>query len=219
MQRRAQEVIDRCWAAGEDNPIALLHDVGAGGLANAVPEAVAHSGRGARIDLRAVPSAEGGPSPPGLWCNEAQERDLLAIAPQGLARFAAIAERERCPFAVIGEIEASGQLTVHDPLFGDQPVDMPLEVLLGKPPRLTREVRSVAVRRRRLDTARFQLREAAYRVLRLPAVADKTFLITIADRTVGGLIDRKSTRLNSSHVEISYAVFCLKKKKNNNTAV
>ena len=190
MQRRAQEVIDRCWAAGEDNPIALIHDVGAGGLANAVPEAVAHSGRGARIDLRAVPSAESGLSPLELWCNEAQERYLLAIAPQGLARFAAIAERERCPFAVIGEIEASGQLTVRDPLFGDQPVDMPLEVLLGKPPRLTREVRSVAVRRRRLDIARFQLREAAYRVLRLPAVADKTFLITIADRTVGGLISR-----------------------------
>ena len=190
MQRRAQEVIDRCWAAGEDNPIALIHDVGAGGLANAVPEAVAHSGRGARIDLRAVPSAEEGMSPLQLWCNEAQERYLLAIAPQGLPRFAAIAERERCPFAVIGEIEASGQLTVRDPLFGDQPVDMPLEVLLGKPPQLTREVRSVAVRRRRFDTARIQLREAAYRVLRLPAVADKTFLITIGDRTVGGLISR-----------------------------
>ena len=190
MQRRAQEVIDRCWAAGEDNPIALIHDVGAGGLANAVPEAVAHSGRGARIDLRAVPSAESGLSPLELWCNEAQERYLLAIAPQGLARFAAIAERERCPFAVIGEIEASGELTVRDPLFGDQPVDMPLELLLGKPPRLTREVRSVPVRRRRLDTAHIQLREATYRVLRLPAVADKTFLITIGDRTVGGLISR-----------------------------
>jgi len=190
MQRRAQEVIDRCWAAGEDNPIALIHDVGAGGLANAVPEAVAYSGRGARIDLRAVPSAESGMSPLELWCNEAQERYLLAIAPQGLARFAAIAERERCPFAVIGEIEASGELTVRDPLFGDQPVDMPLEVLLGKPPRLTREVRSVPVRRRRLDTAHIQLREATYRVLRLPAVADKTFLITIGDRTVGGLISR-----------------------------
>src|SRR3989440_669843 len=190
MQRRAQEVIDRCWAAGEANPIALIHDVGAGGLANAVPEAVAHSGRGARIDLRAVPSAEEGMSPLQLWCNEAQERYLLAIAPQGLPRFAAIAERERCPFAVIGEIDASGELTVRDPLFGDQPVDMPLEVLLGKPPQLTREVRSVAVRRRRFDAARIQLREAAYRVLRLPAVADKTFLITIRDRTVGGLISR-----------------------------
>ena len=190
IQRRAQEVIDRCWALGEQNPIALIHDVGAGGLANAVPEAVAHSGRGARIDLRAIPSAAAGMSPLELWCNEAQERYVLAIAPQALPRFAAIAERERCPFAVIGETDASGQLAVRDPLFADQPVDMPLEVLLGKPPRLTRDVRSVPVRRRRLDTARIQLREAAYRVLRLPAVADKTFLITIGDRTVGGLISR-----------------------------
>jgi len=190
MQRRAQEVIDHCWALGQDNPIALIHDVGAGGLSNAVPEAVAHSQRGARIDLRAIPSAEAGMSPMELWCNEAQERYLLAIAPQALAQFAAIAERERCPFAVIGETDASGQLTVRDPLFGDQPVDMPLEVLLGKPPRLTREVRSVEPRRRRFDTARIDLREAVYRVLRLPAVADKTFLITIGDRSVGGLISR-----------------------------
>ncbi len=190
MQRRAQEVIDHCWSLGPDNPIALIHDVGAGGLANAVPEAVAHSHRGARIDLRAIPSAEPGMSPMELWCNEAQERYVLAIAPQALAQFAAIAERERCPYAVIGEIDASGQLTVRDPLFGDQPVDMPLEVLLGEPPQLTREVSSVAVRRRRFDTARIGLREAAYRVLRLPAVADKTFLITIGDRTVGGLISR-----------------------------
>jgi len=168
IQRRAQEVIDRCWALGEQNPIALIHDVGAGGLANAVPEAVAHSGRGARIDLRAIPSAAAGMSPLELWCNEAQERYVLAIAPQALPRFAAIAERERCPFAVIGETDASGQLAVRDPLFADQPVDMPLEVLLGKPPRLTRDVRSVPVRHRRLDTARIQLREAAYRVLRLP---------------------------------------------------
>src|SRR5882672_1280783 len=136
------------------------------------------------------PIAEPGMSPMELWCNEAQERYVLAIAPQALAQFAAIAERERCPYAVIGEIDASGQLTVRDPLFGDQPVDMPLEVLLGKPPQLTREVSSVAVRRRRFDTARVGLREAAYRVLRLPAVADKTFLITIGDRTVGGLISR-----------------------------
>src|SRR5712671_4351233 len=190
IQRRAQEVIDRCWALGEQNPITLIHDVGAGGLANAVPEAVAHSGRGARIDLRAIPSAAPGMSPLELWCNEAQERYVLAIAPQALPRFAAIAERERCPFAVIGETDASGQLAVRDPLFADQPVDMPLEVLLGKPPRLTRDVRSVPVRHRPLDTARIQLREAAYRVLRLPAVADKTYLITIGDRTVGGLISR-----------------------------
>ena len=190
IQRRAQEVIDRCWALGERNPIALIHDVGAGGLSNAVPEAVAHSRRGARVDLRAIPSAESGLSPLELWCNEAQERYVLAIAADALPQFAAIAARERCPFAVIGEIDASGELRVRDPLFEDRPVNMPIEVLLGKPPRLTRNVRSVPVQRCRLDSSRIELREAAYRVLRLPAVADKTFLITIGDRTVGGLISR-----------------------------
>jgi phosphoribosylformylglycinamidine synthase len=190
MQRRAQEVIDRCWALGERNPIALIHDVGAGGLSNAVPEAVAHSHRGARIDLRAIPSAESGLSPMELWCNEAQERYVLVIEAQALQEFAAIAARERCPFAVIGEIDASGELTVRDPLFENRPVDMPIEVLLGKPPRLTRDVSSVPPQRRHFDTARIGLREGAYRVLRLPAVADKTFLITIGDRTVGGLVSR-----------------------------
>src|SRR6516165_701468 len=190
MQRRAQEVIDRCWALGERNPIALIHDVGAGGLSNAVPEAVAHSHRGARIDLRAIPSAESGLTPMELWCNEAQERYVLVIAAEALPQFAAIAARERCPFAVIGETNASGGLTVRDPLFEDRPVDIPIELLLGKPPRLTRDVSSLPPRRRRFDTSGIELREAAYRVLRLPAVADKTFLITIGDRTVGGLISR-----------------------------
>jgi phosphoribosylformylglycinamidine synthase len=190
MQRRAQEVIDRCWALGEHNPIALIHDVGAGGLSNAVPEAVAHSHRGARVDLRAIPSAESGLSAMELWCNEAQERYVLVIDAEALPQFAAIAARERCPFAVIGEINASGGLMVRDPLFEDRPVDMPIELLLGKPPRLTRDVSSVRPQRRRFDTSGIELREAAYRVLRLPAVADKTFLITIGDRTVGGLISR-----------------------------
>ncbi len=190
MQRRAQEVIDRCWALGERNPIALIHDVGAGGLSNAVPEAVAHSARGARLDLRAIPSAESGLSPLELWCNEAQERYVLVIARDALPEFAAIAARERCPFAVIGEIDASGELEVRDPLFEDRPVDLPVEVLLGKPPRLTRNVRTLPAQHSRLDTSRIGLREAVYRVLRLPAVADKTFLITISDRTVGGLISR-----------------------------
>ncbi|MGH8134221.1 MAG: phosphoribosylformylglycinamidine synthase [Steroidobacteraceae bacterium] len=190
IQRRAQEVIDRCWSLGERNPIALIHDVGAGGLSNAVPEAAAHGSRGARVDLRAIPSAEPGMSPMELWCNEAQERYVLAIEAEALPRFAAIATRERCPFAVIGEITAGGQLCVRDPLFRDEPVDMPLEVLLGKPPRLRRNVVSARAARRRFDTGRVELREAAYRVLRLPAVADKTFLITIGDRTVGGLISR-----------------------------
>src|SRR5215468_9798902 len=190
MQRREQEVIDRCWALGDRNPIALIHDVGAGGLSNAVPEAVAHSHRGARLELRAIPSAESGLSPLELWCNEAQERYVLLIGPQALPEFLALAARERCPCAVIGEIDGSGELTLRDALFDDRPVDMPIEMLLGKPPRLTRNVRSAPAQQRPLDTGRIELREALYRVLRLPAVADKTFLITIGDRTVGGLISR-----------------------------
>jgi phosphoribosylformylglycinamidine synthase len=190
IQRRAQEVIDTCWELGDKNPIALIHDVGAGGLSNAVPEAVAHSNRGARVDLRAVPSAEPGMSPMEIWCNEAQERYVLAIEASALKEFAAIAERERCPFAVIGEIDNSGVLVVTDPLFRDDAVNMPIEVLLGKAPRMTRDVRSVEPPSRPFDVSALDLREAAYRVLRLPAVADKTFLVTIGDRTVGGLISR-----------------------------
>ena len=190
IQRRAQEVIDTCWELGDENPIALIHDVGAGGLSNAVPEAVAHSNRGARVDLRAVPSAEPGMSPMEIWCNEAQERYVLAVEASALATFAAIAERERCPFAVIGEIDNSGVLVVTDPLFRDDAVNMPIEVLLGKAPRMTRDVRSVQPPSRPFDVSALDLREAAYRVLRLPAVADKTFLVTIGDRTVGGLISR-----------------------------
>ena len=190
IQRRAQEVIDRCWALGDRNPILLIHDVGAGGLSNAVPEAVAHSERGARINLRAIPSAESGLSPLELWCNEAQERYVVVVEAPRLAEFAAIAARERCPFAVIGEINDSGRLEVRDPRLRELPVDMPLEVLFGKAPRMTRDVRSISGVCARFDICAIELREAAYRVLRLPAVADKTFLITIGDRTVGGLISR-----------------------------
>ncbi|HKT74158.1 MAG TPA: phosphoribosylformylglycinamidine synthase [Steroidobacteraceae bacterium] len=190
MQRRAQEVIDSCWALGADNPIVLIHDVGAGGLSNAVPEAVAHSSRGAQIDLRAVPSAEPGMSPMELWCNEAQERYVLAVDAAAIKRFADIAARERCPFAVIGDIDGTERLVVNDPLFNNRPVDMPIETLLGKPPRMVREVRSATPAREPFDCSNLDLREAARRVLRLPAVADKTFLVTIGDRTVGGLISR-----------------------------
>ncbi|HYL01690.1 MAG TPA: phosphoribosylformylglycinamidine synthase, partial [Steroidobacteraceae bacterium] len=157
---------------------------------NAIPESVAHGGRGARIDLRAIPSAEPGMSPMELWCNEAQERYVLIVAAEALGRFAAIATRERCPFAVIGAIDGSGRLTVSDPLFRDRPVDMPLDLLLGKPPRLRRDVTSASAPRARFDAGRLELTEALYRVLRLPAVADKAFLITIGDRTVGGLVSR-----------------------------
>jgi phosphoribosylformylglycinamidine synthase len=190
IQRRAQETIDNCWELGDGNPIILIHDVGAGGLSNAVPEAVAHSHRGARIDLRAIPSTEPGMSPLELWCNEAQERYVVVVSPRSLAVFAAIAERERCPYAVIGDIDGTGRLTVADPLLGGDAVDMPLEVLLGKPPRMVRDVRSAAIEALPLDLNRIELHEAVYRVLRLPAVADKTFLITIGDRTVGGMVSR-----------------------------
>src|SRR5579863_6528624 len=186
MQRRAQEVIDRCWQLGDDNPIQLIHDVGAGGLSNAVPEAVAHSQRGARIELRDIPNAEPGMSPLEIWCNEAQERYVLVLKPGSLARFQAIAQRERCPAAAIGEITDDGVLLVHDRQFGNEPVHMSIESLLGKPPRMRRVVESVPLARRELDCGPLDLREAVYRVLRLPAVADKTFLITIGDRTVGG---------------------------------
>ena len=190
VQRRAQEVIDACWALGPANPILLIHDVGAGGLSNAIPEVVAHSQRGARIELRSVPSAESGMSPMEIWCNEAQERYVLAIAADRLKDFANLNARERCPFAVLGAVDATGQLVVHDALFDNEPVDIPMDVLLGGTPRMRRHVRSVLPASRPFDGAHIDLREAAYRVLRFPAVADKTFLITIGDRTVGGLISR-----------------------------
>ncbi|HTV49703.1 MAG TPA: phosphoribosylformylglycinamidine synthase [Steroidobacteraceae bacterium] len=189
IERRAQEVIDRCIALGDANPILLIHDVGAGGLSNAVPEAVAHDGRGAHLDLRAIPSTEPGMSPLELWCNEAQERYVVVVARQDMPRLAALAARERCPCAVIGEIDDSRRLRVHDTRFGNDPVDVPLEIILGNPPRMLRHATSGGGYGRRVS-ARIELREAAYRVLRFPAVADKTFLITIGDRTVGGLISR-----------------------------
>jgi phosphoribosylformylglycinamidine synthase len=190
MQRRAQEVIDRCWQLGPENPILSIHDVGAGGLSNAVPEMVHAAGKGARVDLRAIPSEDSSMSPREIWCNEAQERYVLAIAPRALARFAAICERERCPYAVIGHASADGRLVVEDPKLGGRPVDMPLETVLGKPPKMLRDVKRRRARREPMRLEDIELKEAAYRVLRHPAVADKTFLVTIGDRTVGGLCSR-----------------------------
>jgi phosphoribosylformylglycinamidine synthase len=190
MQRRAQEVIDRCTALGEANPILSIHDVGAGGLANALPELAHAAGRGATIDLRAAPNEEPGMTPREVWCNEAQERYVLAVDPGRLAEFRAICERERCPFAVLGTATADRHLTVADPHFGNTPVDVDLGVILGQPPRMLRDVRRVARPLPPLDLRAVELKEACFRVLRAPAVANKTFLVSIGDRTVGGLCAR-----------------------------
>jgi phosphoribosylformylglycinamidine synthase len=190
MQRRAQEVIDRCWQLGDANPIVSIHDVGAGGLSNALPELVHGGGAGATIELRAIPTEASGMTPREIWCNEAQERYVLAIAADDRERFRAICGRERCPFAVVGRADASGRLVVTDEHFDDRPVDVALDVILGKPPRMSRDVVHDAPRLSPLDLTGVGLRDAAYRVLQFPAVADKTFLVTIADRTVGGLCAR-----------------------------
>jgi phosphoribosylformylglycinamidine synthase len=187
MQRRAQEVIDACWAMGEANPIGAIHDIGAGGLANAVPEIVDHSGCGAVIELRDVPNDEPGMSPMELWCNESQERYMLAIEPAHLADFVRICERERCPYAVIGELTEQRNLIVRDRHFGNAPVEMPMDVLFGKPPKMTREAVAAPPATPPWTPPRITLEEAIERVLSFPAVADKSFLIHIGDRTVGGL--------------------------------
>ena len=190
MQRRAQEVIDRCWAMGEDNPILLIHDVGAGGLSNAVPEAVDHSKHGARVELRDVPNAEHGMAPMGIWCNEAQERYVLIVSAERTQEFADICARENCPHAVIGQLTGDGRLVVSDRELDNRVVDMPMEMLLGKPPKMIRDVQRVDRPAEPLDLRGIDLEEAVYRVLRFPAVADKTFLVHIGDRTVGGLCVR-----------------------------
>ncbi|MCX8145621.1 MAG: phosphoribosylformylglycinamidine synthase [Azovibrio sp.] len=190
IQRRAQEVIDRCWQLGKDNPILSIHDVGAGGISNAFPE-LAHSGQaGAWFELRKVPIEEPGMSPAEIWSNEAQERYVLAILPERLADFAAVCERERCPYAVVGETTADGHLTVFDSHFGNKPVDMSMDALLGKPPRMTRDVSRTQTEALPFDPAAIDLKDAVYRLLKLPAIADKTFLISIGDRSVGGMTAR-----------------------------
>lgn len=203
LERRVQEVIDRCWQQGEANPILAIHDVGAGGLSNAFPELVNDAGRGAIFDLKRVPLEESGLSPAEIWSNESQERYVLAILPQDLPRFEAIAQRERCPFAVVGVATEERQLRVVD---GEglpgldtvrpqgenevRPVDVPIDVILGKPPRMTRDVQRLPGVSEPLDLAGIDLTEAVYRVMRHPTVASKNFLITIGDRTVGGLSSR-----------------------------
>ncbi len=190
MERRCQEVIDRCWQMGDANPIQFIHDVGAGGLSNAFPELVSDAGRGGKFELRNVPSDEPGMSPLEIWCNESQERYVLSVAAENLDTFAAICERERAPFAVVGEAVAEQHLSLSDEHFDNKPIDLPLEVLLGKPPKMSRDVVSQKAQSAALDEASIDLAEAVKRVLTLPTVADKSFLITIGDRTVTGLVNR-----------------------------
>lgn len=190
MQRRCQEVIDRCNALGSESPIVFIHDVGAGGLSNALPELVHDGGCGGRFDLNKIPSSEAGLSPMELWCNEAQERYVLAISPEGLARFEDICARERCPYAVVGEATEQLRIVLEDDQAEARPIDLSLSVLLGKPPTMTRRATTVPYFSEELDVHAVPLAEAVDRVLSFPTVADKTFLITIGDRSVTGLIHR-----------------------------
>ena len=190
MQRRCQEVIDRCWSRGEANPILFIHDVGAGGLSNALPELVHDGGRGGRFRLRAVPNDDPGMSPMEIWSNESQERYVLAVAAERLAEFEAICARERCPYAVVGEATEELHLHLDDALLQDAPIDMPMSLLFGKPPRMLRDVRREPVGFSPIATARIDLGEAVARVVRLPTVANKTFLISIGDRSITGQVAR-----------------------------
>jgi len=190
IERRCQEVIDGCWKQGTDNPILSIHDVGAGGLSNALPELVHDGGRGAVFELREVHNDEPGMTPMQIWCNESQERYVIAVDPNRLDSFTALCDRERCPYAVLGKTTETLQLTVTDRQFGDKPVDMPLDVLLGKPPKMLRDVSRVRIDHKAFDTSSIDVEQAVLDVLRLPSVASKAFLITIGDRSVTGMVVR-----------------------------
>ncbi|TMP09268.1 phosphoribosylformylglycinamidine synthase [Pseudoalteromonas sp. S3178] len=190
MERRCQEVIDKCWQLGDENPIAFIHDVGAGGLSNAFPELVNDGGRGGKFQLRDIPNDEPGMAPHEIWCNESQERYVLAVGIEDFDRFEAICKRERAQYAVIGEATAEPHLTVADSHFDNNPVDLPLDVLLGKAPKMHRDVTSQQVTGTAIDASAIDVADAAQRLLRLPTIAEKTFLITIGDRSVTGLVAR-----------------------------
>ncbi|ETS33472.1 phosphoribosylformylglycinamidine synthase [Photorhabdus temperata] len=190
MERRCQEVIDRCWQLGENNPILFIHDVGAGGLSNAMPELVSDGGRGGRFELRKILNDEPGMSPLEVWCNESQERYVLAVAPEQLPLFEEICRRERAPYAVIGEATEERHLLLNDEHFDNQPIDMPLDVLLGKTPKMLRNVSTLKASGESFERRDINLAEAVKRIMHLPAVAEKTFLITIGDRTVTGMVSR-----------------------------
>ena len=190
IERRVQEVIDRCVQLGDQNPIISIHDVGAGGLSNALPELVNDSGRGGKFELRLIPNDEPGMAPMEIWCNEAQERYVLAVSSANIDTFSDICERERCPFAVVGEATKEQNLVVGDGHFDNTPIDMPMDVLLGKPPKMRRDVKHHPVAKQEFSLADIDIPEAAKRVLALPTVASKNFLITIGDRTVTGMVAR-----------------------------
>jgi len=190
MERRCQEVIDACWQQGDKNPIAFIHDVGAGGLSNAFPELVKDGGTGGKFELRNVPNDEPGMSPLAIWCNESQERYVLAIKPDDLARFETICQRERAPYAVVGEATDEKHLVVNDKHFDAKPVDLPMSVLFGKPPKMHRTAEAHKAAVTSFSTEDININEAAERVLKHPAVASKNFLITIGDRSVTGMVVR-----------------------------
>jgi phosphoribosylformylglycinamidine synthase len=190
IERRCQEVIDRCWALEANNPIAFIHDVGAGGLSNAFPELVKDGGRGGRFELRKVPNDEPGMSPLAIWCNESQERYVMAVKPDDMAVFEAICQRERCPYAVVGEATDEKHLRVGDSHFENNPVDLPMSILFGKPPKMHREVTRSKYTKPAFNTSSLDINQAVERILKLPTVASKNFLITIGDRSITGMVTR-----------------------------
>ncbi|HAV57880.1 MAG TPA: phosphoribosylformylglycinamidine synthase, partial [Acinetobacter junii] len=190
MERRCQEVIDTCWRLEDFNPIVSIHDVGAGGLSNAMPELVNDHELGAVLNLRKIPSLEPGMSPMEIWSNEAQERYVLAIRPESLEQFEEICARERCPFAVLGEATEARHLTVEDPLFENNAVDIPMQVMLGGTPRMQRSYETIERKGNDFDASKVDLKDAIFRVLKNPTVASKSFLITIGDRSITGMVAR-----------------------------
>ncbi|MCU7906197.1 MAG: phosphoribosylformylglycinamidine synthase [Candidatus Thiodiazotropha sp. (ex Epidulcina cf. delphinae)] len=190
MQRRCQEVIDACWARGEENPILFIHDVGAGGLSNALPELVHDAALGGRFELRTIPNDAPGMSPMQIWCNESQERYVMAVDVARLEEFKAICERERCPYAIVGEAADEERLVLGDAHFDNNPSDIPVDLLFGNPPQMLRDVRRKTFKKQELDVSAIDIKQAAQRVLRLPTVANKTFLISIGDRSITGMVTR-----------------------------
>src|SRR5574344_350178 len=190
MQRRCQEVIDACWELGDQNPIMFIHDVGAGGLSNAMPELVSDGGVGGHFDLRKIPNDEPGMSPLQIWCNESQERYVLAVAEDKFDTFESFCKRERAQYAVIGVATKERRVVLEDPFFGNNPIDLPLDILLGKPPRMQKDVKTLEQHSPEVNFSGVTPRQAAERVLRLPTVAEKTFLITMGDRSVTGMVAR-----------------------------